>query len=132
MNLKLKKINQCFKLNYKYPTAYDLISLVLLVFIIAHYCGCGFHLISVYSKIKVPTIKTWIETFKLVDENWEIRYLNSLYFSIITMVTVGYGDIAPINIYEKIYMICMVVISCGVFAYCVNCIGNIFTTINLK
>jgi hypothetical protein len=35
------------------------------------------------------------------------------------MVTVGYGDNAPISIREKIYVIFQAVISCGIFAYIV-------------
>ena len=38
------------------------------------------------------------------------------------MITVGYGDIHPFTI----YVIIMTLISCGVFAYSVNTIGNIF------
>jgi voltage-gated potassium channel Kch len=26
---------------------------------------------------------------------WDIKYLNALYFSIVTMTTVGFGDIVP-------------------------------------
>ncbi len=42
------------------------------------------------------------------------------------MITVGYGDIVPKSSYEKIYVIVITVISCGVFAYTVNTIGSIF------
>lgn len=42
------------------------------------------------------------------------------------MITVGFGDIAPVNIYEKLFAIFMTLISCGVFAYAVNKIGGIF------
>lgn len=42
------------------------------------------------------------------------------------MITVGFGDIIPISIQEKTYVIFMTVISCGVFAYTVNTIGIIF------
>ena len=42
------------------------------------------------------------------------------------MITVGYGDIHPFTSYEKLYVIIMTLISCGVFAYSVNTIGNIF------
>ena len=42
------------------------------------------------------------------------------------MITVGFGDIAPITNSEKIYVIFMTVLSCGVFAYAVNVIGSIF------
>lgn len=50
-----------------------------------------------------------------------------MYFTIITMITVGYGDIAPVNSVEKIYTIFMNLLSCGTFAYAISCIGQIFS-----
>ncbi len=41
------------------------------------------------------------------------------------MITLGYGDITPITRLEKMFVICMTFISCGVFAYSVNTIGSI-------
>lgn len=57
------------------------------------------------------------------DEIWIIKYINALYYSLITMITVGYGDITPVTIPEKLYIMLMTLISCGVFAYVVNTIG---------
>ena len=48
----------------------------------------------------------------------------SIYWAVVTLTTVGYGDIHPVNKYEKIYTIFVNFISCGVFAYCLNRIGN--------
>jgi len=56
--------------------------------------------------------------------------VTALYFAVITMITVGFGDISPINIPEKLYVIVLTIISCGVFAYAVNTIGNIFSEIS--
>ncbi len=41
------------------------------------------------------------------------------------MITLGYGDVIPINSYEKVYVIFVTIISCGVFAFIVNTIGSI-------
>ena len=41
------------------------------------------------------------------------------------MITVGYGDIVPTTNLEMIIAIITMVISCGVFAYSVNAIGQI-------
>lgn len=53
------------------------------------------------------------------------RYIASIYFAIIAMITVGFGDIVPINKYERIYVVIMTCFSCGVFAFAINTIGNI-------
>ena len=48
------------------------------------------------------------------------------------MITVGYGDITPATNYEKVFIIFITIITCGVFAYSVNTIGSIFREITLK
>lgn len=52
--------------------------------------------------------------------------MDSLYFTFITMCTIGYGDITPISAIEKIYVIIMTSVSCGIYAYAVNVVGSIF------
>ena len=46
------------------------------------------------------------------------------------MVTVGYGDISPENIYEVICATILMFFSSGVFAFSINSIGMILTNIN--
>jgi hypothetical protein len=41
------------------------------------------------------------------------------------MNTVGYGDIVPVNNIERVFVIAVTLVSCGVFAFSVNSIGNI-------
>jgi hypothetical protein len=41
------------------------------------------------------------------------------------MCTVGYGDIVPVSILEKIIIIILVFISTGIFGYTLNSIGYI-------
>ena len=48
------------------------------------------------------------------------------------MVTVGYGDILPVNPYEMILCVFTMMIACGVFAYAVNSIGEILKDYSSK
>ena len=41
------------------------------------------------------------------------------------MITVGFGDISPKNSAEMLWCVLMMIISCGVFGYSLNQIGNI-------
>ena len=57
-------------------------------------------------------------------------YITSLYWAVITMLTVGYGDITPQTDKEKIFAIGTIILSCGVFAYALSKISNIVDEIN--
>lgn len=46
------------------------------------------------------------------------------------MVTVGYGDVVPQNIYEVLCAIIMIFCASVVFAFSINAIGVIFSNID--
>jgi hypothetical protein len=48
------------------------------------------------------------------------------------MITIGYGDISPINTTERIFVMVVSLVACGVFAYAVNFIGTVIGDMSKK
>lgn len=68
---------------------------------------------------------SWIAHYQIDDSNWRIKYIYSFYYSAITTLTIGYGDITPQTIPEKIYTIFLALLVCGVLGYSVSTVGEI-------
>ncbi len=62
--------------------------------------------------------------FYVLVEGWSI--LNAMYFSVITMSTVGYGDIAPITAAGKVFTMIFTVAGIGIFVATITTIATIF------
>lgn len=59
---------------------------------IAHLLACMWVLVA---EAKKAEMNTWMDFANIGLKEWNIKYLYSLYFIIVTMTTVGYGDIMP-------------------------------------
>lgn len=96
----------------------------MIIFFLAHYNSCIFYKVALLENNQSIN---WMINLDIQNTDWFTKYINGLYFSFITMVTVGYGDVLPVTTGEKIYMICFVLVSCMTFAYVVNTVGNLFS-----
>jgi hyperpolarization activated cyclic nucleotide-gated potassium channel 2 len=103
----------------------DVMKLLGIIFFIAHWIGCFFFAVS-YAQID-QTPLNWVNQKGYTDGlTFYDQYLTSLYWSFMTMTTVGYGDIVPYSSDEKIYTIFMMIVSCGVFAWIMGTLGSFF------
>lgn len=109
-----------------------MIKLTLLLILLIHIFGCGFYFVGYISVSKGHENINWIIKSNYQEKSLLNRYMASIYFITITMVTIGYGDITPINSIEIIYTLIISFISCGLFGFCLNLIGSILTEISKK
>ena len=64
-----------------------------------------------------------------IAEAWT-RYLDALYWCVTTLTTVGYGDVTPANDAQTLYVIGVMLVGVGVYAYIIGNIASILTNID--
>ncbi|KAL4485761.1 hypothetical protein ABPG72_012301 [Tetrahymena utriculariae] len=112
-----------FQLREKGLAYSTFIQLILSILLVSHYSASIFHyLAQVQHKNGVE--QTWLILQTSYDSPWLERYIISLYWSVITIITIGYGDITPRTIVERTYVIVFAFVGCGLFGYCINVIGE--------
>jgi CRP-like cAMP-binding protein len=97
---------------YLSTTIRRFVRLYYLLILACHWCACGFYFIAELSKFEGWAETTWISADasnenRLIDPDSGsglVGYLRSLYFVLVCASTVGYGDIAPTNLVETIYV----------------------------
>ncbi|KAL4295385.1 hypothetical protein GQ457_12G023580 [Hibiscus cannabinus] len=72
--------------------------------------------------------RTWIgsslgDNFR--EQSLSIRYVTSMYWSITTLTTVGYGDLHPVNIREMLFDILYMLFNLGLTAYLIGNMTNL-------
>lgn len=120
----LEKIYSNFNIRDSYI---ELFNLLCLNFFIIQIFACFWHLIST-DRIFVLTQnheENWIRKYELAEKSIEIRYIYSIYWSCVTIMTVGYGDISPQNYIEVVFVMIAVCVGCLVTAYIISSIGGI-------
>ncbi|CAD8116094.1 unnamed protein product [Paramecium sonneborni] len=115
------------ELTTNYWIIYDLIRLIYVIVYESHICCCGLYYVGLLNKES-----SWLLQNELIYETWIIKYLSTFYWSIITMTTIGYGDITPQNLFEKSFLIFVAIFSCCTFGYSINCIGQIIGQLQSK
>ncbi|CAK73187.1 unnamed protein product (macronuclear) [Paramecium tetraurelia] len=107
-------------------TIFELVKLIFFILLCAHFSACIWHKLGTWGNWGNITSVTWLKQQQLQDSLWIDKYIVSFYWSIVTMTTIGYGDITPVNLTERLFCIIMTLISTATFAYSVNSIGQIF------
>ncbi|OAY60547.1 potassium channel SKOR isoform X1 [Manihot esculenta] len=119
-----QKMEKDIRINYLFTR---IIKLTAVELYCTHTAACTFY----YLATTLPSSEegyTWIGSLKMGDYSYshfrEIdiwkRYVTSLYFAVVTMATVGYGDIHAVNLREMIFVMVYVSFDMVLGAYLIG------------
>jgi len=82
------------------------------ILIVTHWMACG-----------------WLalHNFDGIHDNVTL-YIKSLYWTVVTLTTVGYGDIVPSSNVETVYSMLVMILGVGVYGYVIGNIASILST----
>ncbi|KAF0687933.1 Aste57867_20425 [Aphanomyces stellatus] len=92
-------------------TQSGLLKFFLLVCLTSHWFSCFFYFLS------DGVANGWVAKQELQDRPIFDKYVNAFYWSIMTMTTVGYGDVTGQNTQERAFSIFAMVVGAWIFAY---------------
>ncbi|EAR94838.2 cation channel family protein (macronuclear) [Tetrahymena thermophila SB210] len=128
VNQKKKRFSYAFTLKDHQKHIMKLLNQLLSVIFVAHLVCLAWYSLGLY-EIQNGFSQSWIQKYSLNELTYLQLYIYSMYWSVTTMTTVGYGDISASNHIEALFItISMILFSC-VFAYSINNIGFILQEI---
>ncbi|XP_059638047.1 potassium channel AKT1-like [Cornus florida] len=98
------------------------VKLICVTLFAVHCAGCFYYLIA--SRYHNPQ-KTWFGGDDFLKQSLWIQYVTSMYWSITTLTTVGYGDLHPVNTREMTFDIFYMLFNLGLTSYLIGNMTNL-------
>mmetsp|Transcript_29358 Transcript_29358/g.95665 ORF Transcript_29358/g.95665 Transcript_29358/m.95665 type:complete len:662 (+) Transcript_29358:116-2101(+) len=103
--------------------------------LVAHWMGCLWHLVQQIEAGKCSWVASYFgdecDRYALEVSASE-RYITSLYLSVMTISTVGYGDVTPETTAERVFLIIAMLTGASIYAYVVGSICGIIASMDQK
>lgn len=102
-----------------------MLSLSLLV----HIMGCIWYFCA---KLQGFAPDTWVGAYGIIDDSRITSYISSVYWTLTTLATIGYGDITPQNDLERIVCITWMIFGVGFYTYIIGSLSSLIFQLDTK
>lgn len=65
-----------------------------------------------------------------VSENALLLYVDALYWTVVTMASVGYGDITPHSLFQKLFAIGVIFVGVGIYGYIIGNMASLLASMD--
>ena len=126
-NKILRYFNEVFKLN---SGVERVLIAVLLILLFCHIVACLWYILNDFESDSDYEI--WIYMNNLQDLEVMELYMASLYFTVQTVVTVGYGDLHCYSTYERMFASGLMLIGVFIYSFAIGSLTSLMSSLDQK
>lgn len=115
--------------NYLSAPQAKTIIFALLICIFVNVTACIFYFAA---RVQGLNDTTWVGKYGIESEPTDTRYLCSIYWSITTLATIGYGDITPGNDLERCLCIIWMIFGVGFYSFTIGSLSSMISSIDAQ
>mmetsp|Transcript_133386 Transcript_133386/g.231710 ORF Transcript_133386/g.231710 Transcript_133386/m.231710 type:complete len:1019 (-) Transcript_133386:147-3203(-) len=105
--------------------------ILFLLFGVTHWAACIWYVIGIKDNdVRTSWLEQELAEFDINPAWTEKVYIVSLYFTLTTMTTVGYGDITPTNFREIVFVLILLLCASLIFAGLMGVLTDLITSLN--
>ncbi|KAL4487721.1 hypothetical protein ABPG73_004981 [Tetrahymena malaccensis] len=121
----IEKLAESFKFSSKYTYVVDLLTLFVEITLLCHLFACAWFMLGDYQQSNYM-LNNWVNVNNLVGSSIVSQYVSSIYFSVVTISTIGYGDIVAKSDIEKVFICFMAIFTSVIFSYILTNIQSVY------
>ena len=114
-----------------FGAAIGVASAIFLLLFSAHLLGCFFAMLAA-----AETGPSWLTRYDAVlgspgleSADGFTRYVVAVYWAVVSLTTMGYGDVTPVTHTERLFCVGVALIGAVIFAHCIGTISSLFAQV---
>ncbi|KAF0694775.1 Aste57867_14373 [Aphanomyces stellatus] len=112
---------------------FKLVSHLATILLLAHWLGClwgGIVHFENNTDEDTGAVINWMTVYGLHDASTSTQYIASLYWAVVTILTIGYGDVVGVTADEKVVAILCMIVGCGTYSFIIGAICGVLSSLD--